>query len=240
MPGAAPSRVRLAERERPTGWGQGLRGHQELVALEKPRALEIPSRFGLPKARSGGKMPRIMEARDPRFDGDIQRKLVGSLAELMERVEGLKREGKRVVFTNGNFDLLHVGHVRSLRHARRLGDHLIVAINGDSYVRRAKGPHRPLFPQDERAEIVASLACVDTVFIFEGDTADEILLALKPHVHAKGPDYSLESVPERSTVLAYGGEIAIVGDPKDHSSTRLQDRLKELLLREEREGSREK
>jgi len=181
-------------------------------------------------------MPGIMDARDPWRDGDIQSKIAGSLAELVERVEGLKRAGKRVVFTNGNFDLLHVGHLRSLRHARRLGDHLIVAINGDGSVRRAKGPHRPLFPQDERAEIVASLACVDTVFIFEGDTADEILRILKPHVHAKGPDYSLETVPERSTVLAYGGEIAIVGDPKDHSSTRLQERLKELLLREEREG----
>lgn len=182
----------------------------------------------------------MMDATEAWRDEGIRRKIVGSFEELLERVEGLKREGKKVVFTNGNFDLLHVGHLRSLRHARSLGDHLIVAINGDVYVRRAKGPHRPLFPQDERAEIVASLSCVDTVFIFEGDTADEILRTLKPNIHAKGPDYSLDSVPERSTVLEYGGEIAIVGDPKDHSSTRLQDRLKDLLLREEREARKEK
>lgn len=155
-------------------------------------------------------------------------KIFEDLDQVEVRIDALKRAGKRVVFSNGGFDLLHVGHVRSLREARSLGDHLIVAVNGDRSVREAKGPSRPMFPQAERAELVASLGCVDTVFIFDDATADAVLRVLKPHVHAKGPDYSVDTVPERSTVLAYGGQIAIVGDPKDHSSTELQRKLKTL------------
>ena len=113
-----------------------------------------------------------------------------------------------------------------MRHARSLGDTLVVAVNSDRSLRKAKGPGRPLFPEAERAEIVASLACTDTVFVFDDDTADATLQALQPHVHAKGPDYSLETVPERTTVLGYGGEIAIVGDPKDHSSTEILRRMR--------------
>jgi D-glycero-beta-D-manno-heptose 1-phosphate adenylyltransferase len=154
----------------------------------------------------------------PPSDG-IEPKILRDLDGLRRRVEDLKRASKRVVLTNGGFDILHVGHVRALRHARALGDHLVVAVNGDDSVRRAKGPDRPVFPEDERAEIVASLSCVDTVYIFHEATVDRLLGDLRPHVHAKGPDYSLETVPERETVLAYGGEIAIVGDPKDHSSS---------------------
>jgi rfaE bifunctional protein nucleotidyltransferase chain/domain len=156
----------------------------------------------------------------------IGEKILGSMESARSRVERLKREGKRVIFTNGAFDVLHVGHVRSLRHARSLGDHLVVAINSDRSVRTAKGPGHPLLPAEERAEVVAALACVDTVFCFDAPTVDAVLLALQPHVHAKGPDYTLETVPERATVLSYGGEIAITGDPKDHSSSELLRRLK--------------
>ena len=157
---------------------------------------------------------------------DVQGKLLPGLEEVRSRIERLKQAGLRVVFTNGAFDLLHVGHVRSLRHARSLGHHLIVAVNSDRSVRESKGPDRPVFPAAERAEILCALACVDTVFVFDAATADALLAALQPHVHAKGPDYTLENVPERATVLAYGGEIAITGDPKDHSSSAIHARLK--------------
>jgi rfaE bifunctional protein nucleotidyltransferase chain/domain len=161
----------------------------------------------------------------PPSDG-VSRKILRDIDGLRRRVEDLKRESKRVVFTNGGFDILHVGHVRALRDARALGDHLVVAVNGDESVRRAKGHGRPIFPEDERAEIVACLACVDTVYVFHEPTVDRLLGDLRPHVHAKGPDYTLETVPERGTVLSYGGEIAIVGDPKDHSSSDIVRRLR--------------
>jgi rfaE bifunctional protein nucleotidyltransferase chain/domain len=177
------------------------------------------------RAKMHGSMPNA-EAWTPPADG-VGGKIAPDLERLRQRIERLKREGKRVVFTNGGFDLLHVGHVRALRHARSLGDHLVVALNGDRSIRAAKGPGRPLFPEAERAEVIASLGCVDTVYIFDAPTVDSLLAELKPHVHAKGPDYSIESVPERATVLAYGGETAIVGDPKNHSSTDLQRRLRE-------------
>jgi rfaE bifunctional protein nucleotidyltransferase chain/domain len=158
-------------------------------------------------------------------DDGISRKILRDIEALRSRVDGLKREAKRVVLTNGGFDILHVGHVRALRHARALGDHLVVAVNSDDSVRKAKGPGRPVFPEGERAEIVASLACVDSVYIFHDATADRLIGDLRPHVHAKGPDYTLETVPERETVLSYGGEIAIVGDPKDHASSAVLRRL---------------
>ncbi len=156
----------------------------------------------------------------------VEEKLLAGLGPVRLRVEALKRAGKRVIFTNGAFDILHAGHVRSLRGARSLGDHLVVAVNSDRSVRAAKGPGRPLFPEAERAEILACLECVDTVFIFDSATVDSVLALLEPHVHAKGADYTLATVPERATVLAYGGEIAITGDPKDHSSSDLHRRLK--------------
>jgi len=174
------------------------------------------------------KLPRPLQDRVPD-------KFASNLDELRRRMEELKLAGKRIVFTNGAFDLMHVGHVRSLRHARALGDHLVVAVNGDESVRRAKGPLRPLFPLEERMELVASLECVDTVFAFEEDTADNLLRILKPHVHAKGPDYAAV-VPERATVEEYGGEFVIVGDPKDHSSTDLQRLLERLFA----DGARKK
>jgi D-glycero-beta-D-manno-heptose 1-phosphate adenylyltransferase len=142
--------------------------------------------------------------------------------------EAARRSGRRVVLANGCFDLLHVGHVRYLEEARALGDLLIVGVNGDAAVRRLKGPGRPLMPARERAEIIASLRAVDHVVIFDDDTADQLVAALRPAVHAKGTDYTPESVPERATVVAAGGRVAITGDPKQHST---RDVIAEILAR---------
>jgi D-glycero-beta-D-manno-heptose 1-phosphate adenylyltransferase len=139
--------------------------------------------------------------------------------ELARRIEQLKAAGKKVVFTNGGFDLIHVGHVRTLKGARELGDALVVALNSDASIQRNKGPSLPIIPAAERAELVASLACVDLVTIFDDPRVDGLLLLLKPHIHAKGTDYTTETVPERATVLSYGGEVAITGDPKAHSTS---------------------
>ena len=127
-------------------------------------------------------------------------------------------EGKRVVLANGCFDLLHVGHVRYLRSARDLGDVLIVAVNSDASVRRLKGQGRPLMGEDERAELVGALAPVDAVVVFDDDTVEPLIRRLRPHVQAKGTDYTPETVPERGAVAEVGGAVAIAGDPKDHST----------------------
>jgi D-glycero-beta-D-manno-heptose 1-phosphate adenylyltransferase len=140
---------------------------------------------------------------------------------LIARVAIARRGGARVVFANGCFDLLHVGHVRYLEAARGLGDILVVAINGDEQVRRLKGEGRPFVSERERAEVIASLRAVDYVTIFHEPTVAELLLALRPDIHAKGTDYTEESVPERDVVRSYGGRVQIVGDPKDHSSTEM-------------------
>ena len=142
-------------------------------------------------------------------------------------LEGLRANGKRVVFCNGCFDVLHVGHVRCLSGAEACGDVLVVGVNSDSSVKEIKGPKYPLMPEEERMEIVAAIQGVDYVTCFPEPSADSIILRLRPDVHAKGTDYTYENVPERETVLSYGGEIAIVGDPKDHSSTHLKERLVE-------------
>jgi D-glycero-beta-D-manno-heptose 1-phosphate adenylyltransferase len=142
-----------------------------------------------------------------------------------ERARGL---GRRVVLANGCFDLLHVGHVRYLAGARGLGDVLIVGLNADASVRRLKGAGRPLVPAAERAEMLAALAVVDHVVIFEDDTADRLVALLRPSVHAKGSDYTRESVPEAAAVRAIGGEVAIAGDAKSHSS---RDLIAEVLAR---------
>jgi rfaE bifunctional protein nucleotidyltransferase chain/domain len=130
----------------------------------------------------------------------------------------LRAEGKRIVLANGCFDLLHVGHVRYLEAARRLGDVLFVGINSDAAVARLKGPGRPLMPAGERAEILGALRAVDHVVVFDEDTADRLVARLRPHVHAKGTDYTRETVPEAASVRAVGGEIAITGDAKAHST----------------------
>jgi rfaE bifunctional protein nucleotidyltransferase chain/domain len=129
-----------------------------------------------------------------------------------------RREGKRLVLANGCFDLLHVGHVRYLEGARRLGDVLLVGINSDRSVARLKGPGRPIMTAEERAELVGSLAAVDGVVIFDDDTADALVRALRPTVHAKGTDYTAESVPEGAAVREAGGRVAIAGDPKQHAT----------------------
>jgi len=145
-------------------------------------------------------------------------KKVKALQEISTLVSEFKEAGKTVVFANGCFDLLHVGHIRYLEAARALGDILVLGLNGDKSVRQLKGPGRPLMNQEERAEILAALECVDYLVVFDEPTAKQVLETLRPDVHAKGTDYTRESVPERETVLSYGGSIAIVGDPKDHST----------------------
>ena len=135
------------------------------------------------------------------------------------------------MLANGCFDLLHVGHVRYLAAARRLGDVLFVGINGDAAVTRLKGPGRPLMPATERVEVLSALRAVDHVVVFEEDTADRLVAAVRPHVHAKGTDYTTASVPEAASVRAAGGEVAIVGDPKDHATRDLIGRIVERFAR---------
>jgi rfaE bifunctional protein nucleotidyltransferase chain/domain len=130
-----------------------------------------------------------------------------------------RRAGDSVILTNGGFDLLHVGHVRYLRAAKQLGGRLVVAVNSDASVRALKGEGRPLVPAEERAEILAAMADVDAVVIFPEADVRAIIREIHPEVHAKGTDYTAETVPERNDVLAYGGRVEIVGDPKDHSTT---------------------
>ena len=146
---------------------------------------------------------------------------VRTLENLIPLAESCREASKAIVLANGCFDLLHVGHIRYLEAARGLGDLLIVGLNSDDSVRRLKGPGRPLMPQDERAEILSAMSCVDYIVLFNEPTVEALLLGLQPHVHCKGTDYTVESVPERDIVLSYGGRIAIVGDPKDHSTNDL-------------------
>lgn len=148
-----------------------------------------------------------------------------SRERLLETAARLRASGKTIVFANGAFDLLHVGHVRYLEAARREGDWLAVGVNSDASVARAKGPGRPVLPQDQRAEIVAALEAVDAVVVFDEDSPAALIGALRPDVHAKGTDYTEATVPERAVVAAYGGRTAIVGDPKDHSTTDLVERI---------------
>jgi len=148
-----------------------------------------------------------------------------SLEQLLARAATLRAQGKSLALANGVFDLLHVGHVRYLQGAKALADVLVVAVNSDASTRAYKGPGRPVIPEAERAELVAALACVDLVTIFDDADVRGILRALKPEVHVKGTDYTEASVPERDEVLAYGGRVAIAGDPKDHSSSELLAKL---------------
>src|SRR5678815_4833732 len=144
---------------------------------------------------------------------------------LIEVVAVARRNGSRIVFANGCFDVLHVGHIRYLEGARQLGDILIVGVNSDYQVAIQKGSGRPIMPEAERAELLASLESVSYVTIFDEPTVEELLLALKPDVHAKGTDYTVDTVPEREVVRSYGGQVAIVGDPKDHSTSEIITRL---------------
>ena len=146
--------------------------------------------------------------------------------ELIRLVSRDRAQNLTIAFANGAFDLLHVGHIRYLEGARREADRLVVAINSDQSVRGLKGPARPILSEADRAELVDALRAVDYVVIFEEPTVTPILELLKPDVHCKGTDYTIDTVPERETVRAYGGRIAIVGDPKDHSTTDLLSRLR--------------
>jgi rfaE bifunctional protein nucleotidyltransferase chain/domain len=139
--------------------------------------------------------------------------------ELKQRVAAWRQAGDCVTLANGCFDLLHVGHVRYLRAARQLGGRLVVAINSDESVRALKGAGRPLMPAEERAEILAALADVDAVVIFPERDVRALIREVRPDVHAKGTDYTVDTVPERDTVAECGGRVEIVGDPKDHSAT---------------------
>ena len=144
----------------------------------------------------------------------------------MRLIAGERTAGRTIAFANGGFDLLHVGHVRYLQAAAAEADRLVVAINDDESVRGLKGEGRPILSGADRAELVAALRGVDYVVLFPEATVGPLLLALKPDVHCKGTDYTVDTVPERETVRAYGGRIAIVGDPKDHSTRDLLARIR--------------
>ena len=148
-----------------------------------------------------------------------------TLSELEAALAEDRAAGRTIAFANGVFDLLHVGHVRYLQAASAEAERLVVAVNADASVRRLKGEGRPILDERSRAEMVAALRGVHYVVIFGDDTVGDLLTRLKPDVHCKGTDYTVESVPERAIVLAYGGRTAIVGDPKDHSTRDLLARL---------------
>jgi D-glycero-beta-D-manno-heptose 1-phosphate adenylyltransferase len=148
-------------------------------------------------------------------------KTILSREDLANNIAAARASGACIVLANGCFDVLHVGHVRYLTGARELGDILVVGINSDEQVAIQKGPGRPVMPAAERAEIVAALESVTYVTIFDEPTVEQLVLTLKPDIHAKGTDYTTESVPERDVVRSYGGQVAIVGDPKDHSTTEI-------------------
>jgi D-glycero-beta-D-manno-heptose 1-phosphate adenylyltransferase len=152
--------------------------------------------------------------------------MILALPDLIAAVARDRAEERTVALANGCFDVLHVGHVRYLHGARSEADRLIVAVNDDASVRLLKGEGRPIMPAADRATLVDGLACVDYVLIFPGGTVADVLQAIRPDVHCKGTDYTVESVPERDIVAAYGGRTAIVGDPKDHSTRDLLSRVR--------------
>jgi rfaE bifunctional protein nucleotidyltransferase chain/domain len=160
--------------------------------------------------------------------GESAGKIVGMDA-LLDWVRDTRASGESIAFANGCFDILHVGHVRYLRASAEEADRLIVALNDDKSVEQLKGAGRPILPAVARAELVASLRPVDRVIVFSETTVADLLRAIKPDVHCKGTDYTVESVPERQVVLEYGGRTAIVGDPKNHST---RDLLKQIAARE--------
>jgi rfaE bifunctional protein nucleotidyltransferase chain/domain len=148
-----------------------------------------------------------------------------TLERLQEIVVAERAAGRTIALANGVFDLLHVGHIRYLAGAKAEADVLVVAVNDDESVRMLKGEGRPVMKESDRAELIAALRCVDYVILFSGKTVGDLLLRLRPDVHCKGTDYTVETVPERPVVESYGGRTAIVGDPKDHSTRDLLARL---------------
>ncbi len=152
-------------------------------------------------------------------------KKLKTLPQLRTIVSRERKKGRTIVLANGGFDLVHAGHMRYLRGAKKCGDVLIVALNSDASIRKLKGPGRPILPERERAEIIGAFEFVDYVTIFGDPNVEKILLALRPDVHAKGSDYTQATVPERETVLSYGGRIAIVGGPKIRSTSEVIPRI---------------
>jgi D-glycero-beta-D-manno-heptose 1-phosphate adenylyltransferase len=149
-------------------------------------------------------------------------------SKLAKKIEALKAQGKKIVFANGCFDMLHVGHVRYLRGAKALGDVLVLALNTDDSIRRLKGKERPLLPLEDRLGILSAFEMVDFITAFEEDTVTPLLLKLKPNIQAKGTDYTPDTIPEKDTMASFGGQVAVVGDPKDHASKNL---IKEILTK---------
>ena len=156
--------------------------------------------------------------------------VLSSVDQLRDIVFCLKSEGKKVVLANGAFDILHVGHIRCLRDARSRGDYLVVAVNSDASIRKYKHPKRPIIKQEERVELVAAIRWVDYVVTFDEPTCDELIEAIEPDIVAKGTDYTEDSVPEKETIERVGATVAICGDPKDHASTKVIQRIRRLKM----------
>ena len=188
---------------------QGLNPGSRVANGSEPQRGQRDARIRLPTTYGNGVQ-----------DKAIAKKIL-TRDELQKQVAEWRRAGDSVTLANGGFDLLHVGHVRYLRAAKQLGGRLVVAVNSDASVRALKGEGRPLIPADERAEILAALADVDAVVIFSEPDVRAIIREIRPDVHAKGTDYAAETVPERAEVIACGGRVEIVGDPKDHSTTEM-------------------
>ncbi len=187
----------------------------------------------LKKRRREPNSTSIPKSEDYRSNRNSQRnaselsdKKILSRDQLKRRVDAWRSRGEKITLANGAFDLLHVGHIRYLHAAKQLGGKLVVALNSDESVRALKGDGRPLMPADERAEILAALSDVDAVVIFSEREVRPLIREIHPDIHAKGTDYTPESVPERDTVIECGGRVEIVGDPKDHSTTQIiRDRV---------------
>lgn len=166
---------------------------------------------------------------------EAETKFIPDGDELSRRLDEHRARKETIVLTNGAFDLLHVGHIRCLQAAKEQGDVLVVAVNSDRSVKAYKDPVLPVNPQEERIEVLSALEVVDYITLLDEPRAHDLLLRLRPDVHAKGTDYTEENLPERDAVLSYGGRVAIVGDPKDHSTTELIRRISRITR--EREGS---
>ncbi|MHA1833303.1 MAG: D-glycero-beta-D-manno-heptose 1-phosphate adenylyltransferase [Candidatus Baldrarchaeia archaeon] len=156
------------------------------------------------------------------------RSKIKTLTELKQIVDKIRRQGKKIVFTNGCFDLLHIGHVRYLQEAKNLGDILIVAVNSDESVKKIKGKGRPIIPAEERSEVIAALECVDYVVVFHETLPNRMIKILKPDVHVKGGDYSIGELPEAKIVKSHGGKVVILGKVEGHSTSEIIKRVKAL------------
>jgi rfaE bifunctional protein nucleotidyltransferase chain/domain len=180
----------------------------------------------MPRDLLGAKQLRFASRLTPHAPRPMTSSKILSREQLLEAATDQRARGKKIVFANGAFDLLHAGHVRYLEAARAEGDWLVVGVNSDGSVERLKGPGRPVVPEAERAEIVAALACVDAVVLFDEDSPEVLIGQLRPDLHAKGTDYAADNVPERRVVASYGGRTVIVGDPKEHATTDLIERIR--------------